>query len=295
MTSRLLARAGIAAAALALTLAGCRPAASPTPTPTPARDAEAARAARAALAAKRPTIFAIDTIGTDSGSVSVVIVAGRTLLTLRCPFGTFVVAADSARFAAWADTAGDSPSGGNWIRTSADLAWGKSAPPPAPEAVRLVPVVGPVRSIGQPSIDYVVQATNGAWDGAIELDQPAAARLLAALQAHHDASSRASERLQDAAFEFEVERPVGPGRDNPAPPYPVDLRDAGVSGQVLMQFVVDTTGRAELPSIRVLSYSRPEFARSVRAVLPYYRFVPALVGRRLVRQIVQQPFEFVSH
>ena len=58
------------------------------------------------------------------------------------------------------------------------------------------------------------------------------------------------------------------------------------------EFVVDTSGRVEPGSIRVLRTSHPLFAQAVERVLPLARFVPAEAGSRRVRQLVQQPFAF---
>lgn len=77
-----------------------------------------------------------------------------------------------------------------------------------------------------------------------------------------------------------------------SPSYPELLRAAGVEGQVVVQFVVDTTGRAEGGSVRILSTSHELFAQSIRAAVPKMRFRPAEIGGRRVRQLVQQAFGF---
>jgi periplasmic protein TonB len=77
-----------------------------------------------------------------------------------------------------------------------------------------------------------------------------------------------------------------------APAYPEMLRSAGVEGQVLVQFVVDTLGRAEPGSVIVLSTTHELFAQAVRSAIPRLRFRPAEIGGKLVRQLVQQPFGF---
>lgn len=78
----------------------------------------------------------------------------------------------------------------------------------------------------------------------------------------------------------------------PRPRYPEALRSAGISGRVLVQFAVDTAGRVELQSVRVLESTHEQFERAVRDVLPRYRFVPAEVGGKRVRMTAQMPFEF---
>jgi TonB family protein len=95
-----------------------------------------------------------------------------------------------------------------------------------------------------------------------------------------------------AFFEFQVTKPVVPAPGSVAPRYPVDLRRAGVAGCVLVQFVVDTTGRADRTTLKLLAYSDREFVQSIWDALPAMRFIPAELGGRKVRQIVQQPFTF---
>src|SRR5262249_30698696 len=53
-------------------------------------------------------------------------------------------------------------------------------------------------------------------------------------------------------FEFQVENRVSPLPGNAAPRYPDALRDAHVNGEVLVQFVVDTSGRARMETFKTL-------------------------------------------
>jgi protein TonB len=93
-------------------------------------------------------------------------------------------------------------------------------------------------------------------------------------------------------FEFQVEKPAMASPGSPNPRYPDILRSAGVEGEVLVQFVVDTLGRAEVGTFKVLRTSHELFAAAVRNTLPNMRFIPAEVGGRKVKQLVQQPFVF---
>jgi protein TonB len=92
-------------------------------------------------------------------------------------------------------------------------------------------------------------------------------------------------------FEFQVEKPVVPNGGS-VPRYPDILRSAGVEGEVLAQFVVDTSGRVEMNSFKVLRSSHDLFVAAVRQALPGMKFIPAEVGGRHVKQLVQQPFAF---
>jgi periplasmic protein TonB len=78
-----------------------------------------------------------------------------------------------------------------------------------------------------------------------------------------------------------------------APRYPDMLRQAGVEGDVRAQFVVDTLGRVEPGSLRVLEATHDQFAAAVRTALSSRaRFKPAEAGGHKVRQLVEQTFTF---
>jgi len=93
-------------------------------------------------------------------------------------------------------------------------------------------------------------------------------------------------------FEGQVEKPAMalPGQTGPA--YPDVLRSAGLEGQVLAQFVVDSTGRALLDSYTALHSDHPQFTSAVKTALARLRYLPAEVGGRRVPQLVQQTFQF---
>ncbi|HEY4659614.1 MAG TPA: TonB family protein [Gemmatimonadaceae bacterium] len=93
-------------------------------------------------------------------------------------------------------------------------------------------------------------------------------------------------------FEFQVEKPVMQAPNSAIPRYPEILKSAGVEGEVLAQFVVDTTGRAEPETFKVFKATHELFATAVRSALPNMRFIPAEVGGKKVKQLVQQPFVF---
>ena len=95
-----------------------------------------------------------------------------------------------------------------------------------------------------------------------------------------------------AYFDFQVEKAAASIPGTGAPAYPEMLKSSGVEGEALVQFIVDTTGRAELGSFKVLRASHDAFGQAVRAALPRMRFLPAEIGGRKVRMLVQQPFSF---
>lgn len=93
-------------------------------------------------------------------------------------------------------------------------------------------------------------------------------------------------------YEFQVESQVRHAPNTVHPRYPTDLREAGISGTVHAEFVVGADGTVEPGTFRALSSDHAGFTEAVRAALPRMRFVPAEVGGKAVRQLVQQPFVF---
>lgn len=93
-------------------------------------------------------------------------------------------------------------------------------------------------------------------------------------------------------FEFQVEEAAFPSGGNPTPEYPNSMRELGMTGRVVVQFVVGANGRVEPGSIKIMESTNSAFAAAVREVLPRHRFSPAKIGGKAVRQIVQQPFIF---
>ena len=93
-------------------------------------------------------------------------------------------------------------------------------------------------------------------------------------------------------MEFQVEQPARPIPISPMPKYPQELLDAHVEGEVTVRFVIDTTGRVLRGSLKILKSSHPGFTASVLETVPTMTFIPARIGKRKVRQIVVQPFQF---
>jgi protein TonB len=92
-------------------------------------------------------------------------------------------------------------------------------------------------------------------------------------------------------MEFQVEKPVVK-IGGEAPEYPNSLKDSGVEGTVLAQFVVNESGRYEGGSLKILNSSNPAFTAAVKDALPRMRFSAAQIGGKKVQQLVQMPFQF---
>lgn len=101
---------------------------------------------------------------------------------------------------------------------------------------------------------------------------------------------------------WESEAVALPGTRRPI--YPTAARERGVNAKVMLQFIVNTDGRADTASIKTLwPPSLPPlsgepaalyktFVESSRRAIYKARFKPAMIGGCPVRVIVQQPFHF---
>jgi protein TonB len=78
----------------------------------------------------------------------------------------------------------------------------------------------------------------------------------------------------------------------PLPIYPELLRQAGVQGRVVLEAVVDSTGRVLAQSISLVSATNTGFVAPARQALLATLFRPAMVGGRAVRMRVRIPYEF---
>ena len=96
-------------------------------------------------------------------------------------------------------------------------------------------------------------------------------------------------------MEFQVEKAVQK-IGGEAPEYPSSLKDQGVEGQVLAQFVVNESGRYESGTLKILQSSNPAFTAAVKDALPRMKFSAAQIGGKKVQQLVQMPFQFhITH
>lgn len=161
--------------------------------------------------------------------------------------------------------------------------------PPAQEVAAPLPTKGIkllIAPVEVPAVLPDIDLTQGVTDF------PAFVRRGAPVAAANDLAPAGRPNGTDAYGELEVEKPVMPAPNSAAPAYPDMLRQAGVEGEALVSFVVDTTGRVEAGSFKVIRATHDLFAAAVRNALPRMRFIPAEVGSNKVRQLVQQPFSF---
>jgi periplasmic protein TonB len=110
-----------------------------------------------------------------------------------------------------------------------------------------------------------------------------------------EAGVKPKEEEHGPYMEFQVEKPVQK-IGGEAPEYPSMLRDSGVEGEVLAQFVVNESGRYESGTLKILKSSNPAFTAAVKDALPRMKFSAAQIGGKKVQQLVQMPFQFhIAH
>ena len=118
--------------------------------------------------------------------------------------------------------------------------------------------------------------------------------LITALVASLLIASNAEAQATDQAFlEFQVERTVRI-RQAAAAVYPEKLRTARIEGEVLVQFIVDENGVAQMHTFKVLKTNDRAFAESVRKAVSNTAFYPAELDGKKVKQLVQQPYRFAA-
>jgi protein TonB len=78
----------------------------------------------------------------------------------------------------------------------------------------------------------------------------------------------------------------------PMPQYPRIFHEAGISGVVDLQFIVDTLGRVEPGSVKVLESSHDPFAEAAIKAIRDSRFRPGRMNGEPIRQLVQQRIRF---
>jgi protein TonB len=94
-------------------------------------------------------------------------------------------------------------------------------------------------------------------------------------------------------LDFQVETPVKI-KQATSPVYPSRLREAGIEGQVIVQFIVDENGNALMDSFKVLRSNDNAFSEAVRKAVSLSTYSPAELQGRKVRQLVQQPYKFAK-
>ena len=159
-----------------------------------------------------------------------------------------------------------------------------NSPPPREESVRFL-------RVGEKA------GTGGSEEKIVDKTATRTAAVVGKGKEEGKPEEKAEEIVPNAIYDtvataVDVDSTVTRFADSAAPAYPPKLLDLKVEGGAYVQFVVDTTGRYEAGTFKVLKSTNEQFTNSVKNALPRMKFYPAEVGGRKVKQLVQQPFTF---
>jgi len=159
---------------------------------------------------------------------------------------------------------------------------------PPPPAAPVVPpgtwTMPPVPGVVPPTLPTLVPTPTPDWPMAPPVPPPGVPGLVAT----PPASQPPIEGLVDIRV---VEEPPVL-LSHPAPRYPDLLRQAGIEGRVMVEAVIDTTGRAERDGLRIVSSSHALFSPEASALVLGSRYRPARFGGRAVRVRILVPVAF---
>jgi protein TonB len=78
----------------------------------------------------------------------------------------------------------------------------------------------------------------------------------------------------------------------PPPVYPALLKQAGIQGRVMLRAVIDTTGRVEPASVRIMKSPNPAFDQATKDWVLKALFRPARLHGRGVRVFINLPVDY---
>jgi TonB family protein len=236
----------------------------------------------AALALPNPPTRGYSYVGAADGSAAVIYARDSIWVYVSSHRGPFAFGASTATMAAWADSATTTrfPHG-----TTARFQYYDAA-------ARDTIILQLTRESGDSAPAYQCMALVAGWSGAIVFTNDSAQRFFALLHGPPEVSNQLASLPPDTYFDYQVTQQVRPTRESGQVVYPAPLARAGVSGQALVQFVVDTTGLVDLSTFKVLKTTNRWFASAVYDALPRMRFAPAQVKGAKVRELVQEPYPF---
>lgn len=104
---------------------------------------------------------------------------------------------------------------------------------------------------------------------------------------HESGSSDVSGVFVGAAVDEEPIRISSPPLE-----YPLAMQRAGIEGIVVLQAIVDTAGKVELGSVRVIQSDNVAFEGAAKRLVQRSIFRPGRVGGKPVRVLIQLPVEF---
>jgi periplasmic protein TonB len=179
-------------------------------------------------------------------------------------------------------------------------AWRPASRPKPPQPAKVTPrrptpkppVVQP-QAIVQPPPPPEAQAEPEPEEPEVEGDPNGTVEPEAVAEAPPDGSPFGT--ANDPALELRQVARAPAVRESPTPDYPRQARNERIEGRVVLRVVIDREGRVEPAGIKVVR-SVPALDAAAIAAVQRWRFSPALDHQgRLVRVVVEIPFEFSLH
>jgi TonB family protein len=241
------------------------------------------------LASRRLVVACLALVpGAATAQVRVIVHAGRGWMQLMSGEQNFLVRADSQSLATWADSAMALKA----KKAEARFAYFDST-------LGATQGITFVRQSTNAASRYEIVGEDGEYKGSVEVSFDSAQKILANLRGvgryfapQPPPASVAPHAPGAPFFVFEVQRQAVPRPGQTGPRYPRAAVRQRVSGEVLAQFVVDTTGRVDMSKFRILHSSDQVFSDAVREAIPAERFFPAEREGQLVPELLQMPFAF---
>jgi TonB family protein len=96
----------------------------------------------------------------------------------------------------------------------------------------------------------------------------------------------------DAVLSVDVVQEKPERLAGPLPVYPPLLQQAGIEGTVMVQAIIDTMGRIEPNSLKIITTANPGFNESAKQTVLKSLFRPARVYGKAVRVLIQLPITY---
>jgi TonB family protein len=96
----------------------------------------------------------------------------------------------------------------------------------------------------------------------------------------------------DAVLSVDVVQEKPERLAGPVPVYPPLLSQAGIEGVVMVQAIIDTMGRVEPNSLKIMQTANPGFNESAKQTVLKSLFRPARVYGKAVRVLIQIPINY---
>jgi len=226
----------------------------------------------------------VQVIGIDNARVNVIVTKDSAFLSMRLPDGSsFAVRTDSVTMATLADNADlmtDTAHGARIAYVDAKI--GRM------QAITFV------RLSADSNSGYRLTGEDGSRTGTLTLAADSARVLFGAMRGEPQ-KTRAAGMMHMVPglvmMNFQVQKPLRE-RYAPKPRYPETLRSMNIQGDVILGFIVDSTGHLDRKSIQVLHSTDPAFTRAAEESLVRTDFDPAELNGHPVAVRTQQRYAF---